>query len=79
VGATHDDKEQADRVLLYNMLRLAAAADRARWFDGLLLWLRRHRAVVYYNAVRLLGGPAFWDRKNPPEEFRAVNLVERPA
>jgi len=66
-GQTLADKEEADRVFLNNMLRLIDAASGF----GPLRWLRRWRAMTYYNAVRDLGGPAFWAGKNKPENLLA--------
>jgi len=67
-GKTIDDKDEADRAFFNNMLRL---------IDGntsfiLLRWMRRQRALVYYNAVKDFGGPAFWANKNKPEEWGLV-------
>lgn len=60
-GSTITDKDEADRVLLNNLLRIVDAA--GGWWP--LQQLRRHRARMYYEAVRLFGGPAFWAGKNP--------------
>lgn len=60
-GSTLAEKEEADRVFLNNLLRLIEAAG-GPW---LLRRLRRRRARLYYEAVRLFGGPAFWSGKNP--------------
>ncbi len=60
-GQTIEDKAEADRVFLNNLLRLIDAA--GGWW--VLRWLRRRRARTYYEAVRLFGGPAFWTGKNP--------------
>ena len=64
-GETIADKHEADRVFLNNLLRLIEAAGGPGW----LRWLRRRRARIYYEAVRLFGGPAFWQQKNPPERL----------
>lgn len=61
VGETIEDKFEADRVFLNNMLRLIDAA--GGWW--LLVALRRHAAVKYYRAVADFGGPFFWKGKNP--------------
>jgi hypothetical protein len=66
VGKTLKDKEEADRVFFNNMLRLIDKG--SPW----LKWLRRRRAKTYYDAVCLLGGPAFWAGKNKGEELGAV-------
>ena len=62
-GSGIADKDEADRTLLNNLLRLIDAAGGPWW----LRRLRRRRALVYYEAVRLFGGPAFWSGKNPPD------------
>ena len=60
-GATLADKDEADRVLLNNLLRLVEGA--GGW--PILQQLRRVRAWEYYEAVHRFGGPAFWADKNP--------------
>lgn len=69
-GETIADKDEADRVLLNNLLRKIAAKTKYVW----LRWLRRKRALKYYQAVAEFGGPAFWAEKNKPE-----NIVNVPA
>lgn len=59
-------KEHSDRVFLNNMMRLIRAAGGPRW----LLWLRRRRAITYYNAVCYCGGPFFWDDNEANSEDR---------
>ena len=59
-GETIEDKNEADRVFLNNMLRLITAKTKNKW----LRHLRRRRALLYYFAVKNFGGPAFWDGKN---------------
>ena len=66
VGTDLQDKEEADRVLLNNILRLIEAGSGC-W---LMRRLRRNRARIYYEAVEHFGGPAFWSGKNP-----TINLV----
>lgn len=58
-GETIEDKNEADRVFLNNMLRLINAGTKNKWLRS----LRRRRALVYYFAVKNFGGPAFWDEK----------------
>jgi hypothetical protein len=58
-GETIEDKNEADRVFLNNMLRLITAKTKHKW----LRRLRRRRALLYYFAVKNFGGPAFWDGK----------------
>ena len=72
IGMTKEDKEEADRVFLNNMLRIIDDYDGwSRFFNG----FRRYRAVTYYNAVRDFGGPAFWNEKNEDREFREVGII----
>lgn len=58
-GETIEDKNEADRVFLNNMLRLITAKTKYKWLRN----LRRRRALLYYFAVKNFGGPAFWDAK----------------
>lgn len=57
-GETEEDKEQADILLLCNLLRIIN--DHGGW----LAPLRRYRAMTYYNAVAEAGHSAFWAGKN---------------
>jgi len=43
------------------MLRLIESA--GGWW--ILKRMRRTRALIYYEAVKHFGGPAFWSGKNP--------------
>lgn len=61
VGSTITDKEEADRVFLNNMLRIIDSNGGWNWLQK----LRVRRAYVYYQAVHIFGGPAFWKGKNP--------------
>jgi hypothetical protein len=61
MGETEEDRREADRVFLNNLLRLVEGG--CRWLRP----LRRRRALTYARAVMALGGPAFWSGKNPPE------------
>ena len=74
VGKTHEDKEVADRVFLNNMMRVIQAhaktlddIDRGQWI-----------ASLYYEAVRLAGGQAFWEGKNKIEEVCAFQVTNLP-
>lgn len=60
-GRSDEDKQEADRVFKYNMLRLIDR-DAAKWYKP--TWLQRRRALKYYYAVVEFGGPAFWSGKN---------------
>ena len=53
-GITIEDKKEADRTFLNNLLRIINAE------GGWLAPLRRRRALKYYEAVVYFGGPAFW-------------------
>ncbi len=55
IGKTIEDKQRADRRFLNNLLRLIN-----RGKSKILKLLRRRRALKYYDAVDLMGGPAFW-------------------
>lgn len=68
VGETEEDRQEADDVLLNNCLRIIDAHTKNRTLKK----LRYRRAYVYYVMVRRYGGPAFWNNKNKPEEFRAA-------
>lgn len=71
-GNTLADKDEADRVFLNNLLRLINGSTRC----GLLRTLRRRRALKYYHAVRLAGGPAFWDSKNAADTIIPSTIAE---
>lgn len=73
LGETIEDKDEADRTFLNNMLRIIEA-NKMPWCFGFINRLRRHRAYVYYNAVHMYGGPAYWSNKNKPEEMKTVEL-----
>lgn len=60
VGMSDEDKQEADRVFLNNLLRLIAK--RKPWYIPAIL--PRRRARKYYLAVKYFGGPAFWAGKN---------------
>jgi len=64
VGTTIEDKEEADRVFLNNLLRIIEAK-KAWWFPH---FLARSRAMKYYESVVNFGGLAFWQNKNEKEE-----------
>jgi len=57
-GEDIEEKEEADRVFLNNMLRTIKTG--SKWLSG----LRKSRAKKYYEAVVHFGGPAYWDGKN---------------
>jgi len=57
-GKTIEDKKEADRAFLNNLIRIIDN------HGGLLKFLRRRRARKYYLAVKYFGGPAYWNGKN---------------
>jgi len=59
VGRSIEDKEEADRVFLNNLLRLIDK--RKPWYVP--KFLCRIRCRNYYRAVKYFGGPAFWKTK----------------
>jgi len=66
VGETNEDKLEADRVFLNNLVR--TIDKNTSW-----KWIRKRRkkiAYVYYKAVSKFGGPAFWDEKNNEDNFK---------
>jgi hypothetical protein len=63
IGEDEEDRHEADRVFLNNLLRIIEAETKWAWLKP----LRRRRALKYYEAVRMFGGPAFWSGKNEPE------------
>jgi len=62
-GLTLEDKDEADRVFLNNLLRIVDAGTESRWMRA----LTHRRVLTYYTAVSLGGGPYFWNDKNPVE------------
>ena len=65
-GKTEEDRCEADRVFLNNLIRIINAE------GGWLAFLRRYRATTYYNAVHSFGGPAFWDNKNADSSMQST-------
>jgi len=59
VGATEEDKVNADHVFLDNMLILIA--NNHKWYYPTML--ARHRAITYFDAVTRAGGKTFWEGK----------------
>ncbi len=64
-GHTINEKTQADRTFLNNMIRIIDEDSGA-----FLRPLRRYRAMSYYSAVKDFGGPKFWENVNSPFEVR---------
>lgn len=63
-GKTIGHKNEADRRLLNNVIRLIDHPDAKQW--RWLRALRKKRAKTIYYAVKHLGGPAYWDKKQKP-------------
>ena len=59
-GVTIEDKEEADRVFLNNLLRLIDR-DKHKWYKPTRL--QRIRAKEYYLAVKYFGAVAYWAGK----------------
>lgn len=68
LGCTIENKDEADRVLLNNMLRLIN--EDTGILSGMLRPWRRMLAWGYYEAVHKYGGPAFWHGKNDRESLK---------
>jgi len=60
-GKTIEDKEEADRVMLNNFMRII---NKVKGWRKLFRIAMRRRAIKYYEAVHYCGGPAFWEGKN---------------
>jgi len=71
-GSNLADKEQADRVMLNNCLRIINTK------GGVLMRWRRVRAKEYHLSVKYFGGPAYWEGKEGgpvqpgPDEYNWV-------
>ena len=61
-GHTEEDREEADRVMLNNLLRLCKRDADKKWYKPLSLMRKRCR--VYYRMVRSYGADAFFVGKN---------------
>ena len=59
-GKTEEEREVADRTFRNNLMRWVSFSTDSSFIS----WLRMRRAVKYYNAVRMFGGPAFWNGKH---------------
>ena len=60
-GSTNEDRDEADRTMCNNMMRLIDR-DADKWHKP--TFLQRRRALKYYWAVHNFGGSAFWAGKN---------------
>jgi hypothetical protein len=67
-GTTIEEKQEADRVFLNNMIRICTHNWTGKWYSRILHTLRTHRAWAYYVSVSQFGGPAFWAGK-PSNSF----------
>lgn len=61
-GDSIEDKEEADRVFLNNLLRIIGRKQNRKWYRPKRLM--GCIAVGYYLGVKYCGGPAFWKGKN---------------
>ena len=68
VGTTEEDRREADRVFLNNMLRLIDSANSG-W---LTTALRRRMALFYYRKVANYGSIFYWRGKNPLASMQEV-------
>lgn len=68
VGCTEEDRREADRVFLNNMLRLVDSAD-SMW---LVTVIRRRMALFYYRKVANYGSIFYWRGKNPLNTMQEV-------
>ncbi len=72
--STIEDKELADRVFLNNMVRIINHhhENDSCVIGCILKKLRLRRARIYYEAVSLFGGDAFWAGKNTDDNFQML-------
>ena len=71
-GNSEEDRKMADSILKNNLLRIVKAKSKSK----ILRWLRNRRCGTYYRAVRLVGGPAFYEERNSDDEFKELSLRE---
>jgi hypothetical protein len=67
-GNSEEDRSRHDRILFNNINRIIDAK------GGCLKSLRKRRARVYYDMVRLFGATAYWESRNKPYELRMVTV-----
>lgn len=67
-GKTIEDKAEADRVFLNNMIRIIVAKS----YSKLIKIIRLILAKIYYDAVVVFGGPFFWAGKNQEDELGEI-------
>jgi hypothetical protein len=61
VGYEIEDKNEADRAMLNNIIRLIDR-DSHKWYKP--TFLQKIRAKEYYLGVKYFGGPSYWKGKN---------------
>ena len=66
IGKTIEDKLEADRVFLNNIIRIIDANTSWKWFRR----RRKKIAYLYFDAVSKWGGPAFWEDKNSTNNLK---------
>lgn len=60
-GHTVEDKDEEDRRMRNNLLRIVDRECKKKWYKP--KFLMRRRVAKYYWAVQMFGGPAFWAGK----------------
>ena len=61
-GRSEEDRNEADRVMRNNLLRLCKRDSKKKWHKP--WFLMRKRCQLYYKMVDCYGGDAFWAGKN---------------
>ena len=69
LGKTIQDKEEADRVFLNNMLREANSK------SCFIRPIARAMAYQYYDKVVKYGGTAYWDGKNKENQMKSLVIM----
>jgi len=64
--ATEEDRKYNDRVFRNNALRIVQGNTKS----AILRWLRFRRVQTYYRMVRIFGGPAYWEERNPEFTYK---------
>ena len=62
-------KKESDRIFLNNLVRIVESCPSC----GLVRKARLDRCKIYYKAVKVFGGPAFWAGRNKPENLSVLN------
>ena len=71
-GNSEADRKMADMIFRDNLLIIIRANSKSR----VLRWLRERRCEKYYHLVRSFGGPAFYEEREPVDEFNGLILRE---